>query len=378
MDILNFISWIKGSRVVNSVDASQTLLPVGLKDPKRDDGYLAGAISVADFASAIVPTYSNCNIPIGEDALLTIKNSSIITSFSSNNIAIGCNAGKMLNPIFSSAYNNVIIGNDSLSLSDRCADSVIIGSKALRENSSSHYKAVVIGESAGLYLSQSDGDVIIGSEACGVVGTTTYSKQNVIIGYSAGYEASGGLREKSVYIGYNAGQKATGDNNIYIGNLVACTSTYMYSTGTYNTIVGGSGNFASERSFGKATTATENCGFGVGVLRNATTARRNVAIGTYALGGVIEGLNNTAIGHQSGNGFESTECIYIGALSSNDGPGYQYSVAIGSDAQITASNQFVIGTAAKNIGTVTTEVNNTSSKVWNVVINGVARKILLA
>lgn len=55
MDILNFISWIKGSRVVNSVDASQTLLPVGLKDPKRDDGYLAGAISVTDFANSLVP-----------------------------------------------------------------------------------------------------------------------------------------------------------------------------------------------------------------------------------------------------------------------------------------------------------------------------------
>jgi|LakMenE18May11ns_1017448.scaffolds.fasta_scaffold9955080_9 hypothetical protein len=55
MDILNFISWIKGGRVVTSVDPTQTLLPVGLKDNRRDDGYLAGAITVEDFAAQLSP-----------------------------------------------------------------------------------------------------------------------------------------------------------------------------------------------------------------------------------------------------------------------------------------------------------------------------------
>jgi len=53
MDILNFISWIRGGRQVTTVDPAKTLLPVGLKDPKRDDGYLAGAISVDDFAAQV-------------------------------------------------------------------------------------------------------------------------------------------------------------------------------------------------------------------------------------------------------------------------------------------------------------------------------------
>jgi len=53
MDILNFISWIKGKRQVTSVDPAKTLLPVGLKDPRRDDEYLAGAISVADFITQV-------------------------------------------------------------------------------------------------------------------------------------------------------------------------------------------------------------------------------------------------------------------------------------------------------------------------------------
>lgn len=55
MDILNFISWIKGKRVVTTVDPNQTLLPVGLKDNRRDDGYLAGAISVVDFITQLGP-----------------------------------------------------------------------------------------------------------------------------------------------------------------------------------------------------------------------------------------------------------------------------------------------------------------------------------
>jgi hypothetical protein len=53
MDILNFISWIKGGRVVTTVDPAKTLIPVGLKDDRRDDGYLAGAITVEDLAGQL-------------------------------------------------------------------------------------------------------------------------------------------------------------------------------------------------------------------------------------------------------------------------------------------------------------------------------------
>lgn len=55
MDILNFISWIRGKRIVTSVDPAKTLIPVGLKDNRRDDGYLAGAITVEDLANQIAP-----------------------------------------------------------------------------------------------------------------------------------------------------------------------------------------------------------------------------------------------------------------------------------------------------------------------------------
>jgi len=66
MDILNFISWIKGGRIVTSVDATKTLIPVGLKDGRRDDDYLAGAITAQDFINQIATTVpTGAQGPIG-------------------------------------------------------------------------------------------------------------------------------------------------------------------------------------------------------------------------------------------------------------------------------------------------------------------------
>lgn len=53
MDILNFISWIRGGRNFTNVDPATTLVPVGVRDNRRDDKYLAGGISVADLAAQI-------------------------------------------------------------------------------------------------------------------------------------------------------------------------------------------------------------------------------------------------------------------------------------------------------------------------------------
>ena len=53
MDILNFISWIRGGRYFTSVNPATTLLPIGLKDVKRDDSYLAGTMTVESLINQI-------------------------------------------------------------------------------------------------------------------------------------------------------------------------------------------------------------------------------------------------------------------------------------------------------------------------------------
>lgn len=82
MDILNFISWIKGKRQVTSVDPARTLLPVGLKDGRRDDEYIAGAISVQDFItqiSTIVPPTINAGLYSQTESSTPITNTALET-----------------------------------------------------------------------------------------------------------------------------------------------------------------------------------------------------------------------------------------------------------------------------------------------------------
>jgi hypothetical protein len=86
MDILNFISWIKGRRQVTSVDATKTLLPVGLKDPRRDDEYLAGAISVEDFITQVGGVQSVTDDGLGSVFVNNIDPLNPIISFTGINV----------------------------------------------------------------------------------------------------------------------------------------------------------------------------------------------------------------------------------------------------------------------------------------------------
>jgi len=54
MDILNFISWLKGSRRVTTIaEPGKTLIPIGVKTNTRDDKYAAGVITAEDFIAQI-------------------------------------------------------------------------------------------------------------------------------------------------------------------------------------------------------------------------------------------------------------------------------------------------------------------------------------
>jgi hypothetical protein len=90
-----------------------------------------------------------------------------------------------------------------------------------------------------------------------------------------------------------------------------------------------------------------------------TSGNANTAFGASCLLLNTTGSSNTAIGE--------------GCNSGN----FSGSLLLGRDAIATANNQCVFGSAGTNAGAVTAEVN-ASTQVWNVIINGVAYKILLA
>ena len=183
-------------------------------------------------------------------------------------------------------------------------------------------------------------------------------------------------------LGYNALAGAnTGSSNTAIGNrslIVNTSGSYntavgrsalnSNTTGQFNTAVGyfalrlnvvGQNNVAVGDNALSSSTGDVNTAVGTGALSATTTGQFNTAIGASSLNANTTGSGNTAVGYstQTGN--------------------FNNSVILGWGATATASNQFVIGTAARNAGAVVTQVN-ASTKYWEVVINGVTQKVLLA
>jgi hypothetical protein len=62
MDILNFIAWVRGKRVVKTVNPAKTLVPLGIRDNRRDDKYLTVAMTVEDFATQVGTTGTTSSI----------------------------------------------------------------------------------------------------------------------------------------------------------------------------------------------------------------------------------------------------------------------------------------------------------------------------
>lgn len=291
MDVLNFISWLKSKRQVTTVDASQTLIPLGLKDPRRSDGYLPGAISVEDLAGSLTPSYTNCNIPIGDFAL-----DSLTTGF--RNIAIGCNT---LQDITDQA-DNVAIGSDTLKI-NAAYNNIGIGTLALYFNTTGSAN-VSIGVLSMFGNATGSNNVAIGFQA--LYANTVYG-QNVAVGSSA-LEANN--KGGNTAVGYSALRFNQGWRNIAVGNS------------------GIDSGFAA---------ASDNISIGNQTFQSLTTGEFNIGIGTSVMNSCNTGSYNTVIGN------------YSTALN------FSNTVIIGRNAQATANNQLVIGSSSTNVGTIATE-----------------------
>lgn len=201
-------------------------------------------------------------------------------------------------------------------------------------------------------------------------------------------------------LAYGKGALSQGGGNY--STAIGFESQLSNVSGIYNTslgfrtlkdLVNGNGNVAiGEFALQDSTSGTQNVCIGYTAGWKIQTAINNTAIGRTSLQNNISGNGNTALGVSSLQSTTSSNNTAIGisallanttgegnsALGANVNSGnFSHSVILGREATATASNQFVVGSTSYNAGAVATETN-TSSKVWNVVINGVAQKILLA
>jgi hypothetical protein len=163
---------------------------------------------------------------------------------------------------------------------------------------------IFIGTRSGLANTLGGYNTFIGRDAGR---TNTTGTRNFFLGTSSGYTNNG---DDNMFLGYFTGYKnSTGSDNF----MAATNAGYNNSGGSFNLFVG------------------RDAGF------NNTSGSRNTALGYGAGTGVVSGENNTFIGYSARATGASAATI------SN-------STAIGSGAQVTASNSIILGAAGSSVG----------------------------
>jgi hypothetical protein len=230
---------------------------------------------------------------------------------------------------------------------------------ALRNSDSEYYSIDDIAASAlPEYVETNDTDRTIWCNGTGNIDSNTVFGDGVLIGNSTG--------EGNTAIGKDSMEfNSTGSDNTAIG--VASLGSNI--SGGFNTAVGKAALFAN-------TSGLSNTAVGSSALESNTTGQGNVSIGQGCLSLMDSGSYNTAVGNQVSGIATTGDFNSVFGYRANHG-GFDGSVVLGVEATATGNNQFVVGSVSQNAGTVSTE-SNTSTQVWNVKINGVDYKILLA
>lgn len=223
---------------------------------------------------------------------------------------------------------------------------------------------IIIGGDSSILTAPQEGYALtVGQSNLSIVTTADCTINSVNIG------RGGGSLIENTAIGYQALNNNNGDGNQ--NTAVGNKALYLNSEG--DNLVG-----IGYQALYNNTEGNLNTAIGAFSLYTCNSGANNTAIGSEALDALTEGNNNIGIGHNAGNVTTGVRNIFIGVNTALNHADDNENVVIGYGATApTGNNQFVIGTAANNVGSVSTEVN-ASSRVWNVTINGVNRKILLA
>jgi hypothetical protein len=239
--------------------------------------------------------------------------------------------------------NNTAIGTNVLYTNSIGTSNTGVGSNALYANTGTGNTAIGTSSLASNIGGNLNTSLGVNANTGNTIGNNT-----VAIG---AYASNSGNEGNSVLIGKDSALYTVGGLNVAMGSS-ALRGSVVSASASSNVAIGYNSMFT-------VTTASNNVAVGFESLKANTTGSTNIAIGVNALITNTTGARNTAIGADTNSG------------------NFGNSIILGAGATATGNNQFVVGSTAYNAGSVTTETN-TSSQVWNVIINGVARKILLA
>jgi hypothetical protein len=382
-NLTNFFNLITNRKIKKTLD-NKDLLAIGTPDARFDGGYQPTAISYEDLeaqiAAGITPATPTLQAVVNAGNSITnfggIGTASITSINFTNNRALYLNNDANptirivdnLNPA-----NNLQIDFDTLTL----------------DGVSYNWSSIVNGVPS--WLESDATDLTIWNNGKGNQQTNTSygefalrlntsGEQNVAIGWNTLRSNTGGIQNTG--IGCNAMYyNATGNYNTVIGRGALFSNT----TGSYNTAVGNAALLNSN--------SDQNVAIGYLASTNTTTGSQNTTIGYYAGTRTTTGSGNIFLGNQTAQyntvGSENTVIGYGSAqdlvsgfnntiVGSNIFSGnFNSCIILGRNAQATASNQFVVGSVGTNAGSVVTAAQ-TQTKYWNVIINGIAQRILLA
>jgi hypothetical protein len=302
----------------------------------------------------------------------------------STNTALGFQALSSNN----SYGGNTALGYQSLYSNTYTENNTAVGYKTLFNNTNGFNTA--LGESALFSNTSGDSNTGLGLKALyfNLIGTNNVAVGRRALACSA---SSDPLSTK--------GTSGSGSYNVAVGNY----SLYLNNNGSYNTAIGDHALFSNTTGYdntavgyyalfsnkdGNNNTAfgyyalkanessynntaigynalakntgpkfigggydTDNTAVGHNALYNNTTGFWNTAVGLNALYSNITGSFNTAIGLDAGDNYGGpTNCDHCTFIGSNTGTGatntdnnFSYSTAIGYNAQITTSNQIMMG-----------------------------------
>jgi hypothetical protein len=206
-----------------------------------------------------------------------------------------------------------------------------------------------VGTNSGASITTGNSNTAVGSNS---FFTSTVGTSNSAFGKGSLYSNINGY-----------GNTAIGNESLYSNTSgsynagIGAYSMYQNTTGSYNAVLGsaalyyninGAYNVASGyASLNKNISGSYNVASGYASFESNTTGSGNTVIGYWGLNLTTASNYITAIGYKAGHGFNhGWNNTFIGAESNVMGTGFFNSIAIGSVAAATASNQARIGNSS--------------------------------
>jgi hypothetical protein len=188
---------------------------------------------------------------------------------------------------------------------------------------------------------------------------------NVAVGNDA--MKNGYLSEGNTAIGDSAMVGVFGSEgtyNVAIGDY----TLYSLSSGNQNVAIG-------SEAGGSITDANDNIAIGPYSMSNNGSGSSNIAIGPYCCNAAEMGQSSVHIGQENSQTATGSNNTSIGSFGNTSI--YSNCITIGTRAEAQSDNDVSIGSSSYPVGTITA-YTGASAETWEITINGVTKKIMLA